>query len=42
MLDEYQGLALGIYAGPVEGVAGDDLYVLGEVSLEGGDFGGFA
>lgn len=42
MLDQHEGLAAGVDVGSVEGVAGDDLDVGGEVGFEGGDFGGFA
>lgn len=42
MFDQDEGLAFGVYAGPVEGVAGHDADVGGEVFLEGGDLWGFA
>lgn len=42
MLDQHEGLAAGVDVGAVEGVAGDDFDVGGEVGFEGGDFRGFA
>ncbi len=41
VLDYDEGLAFGIDAGAVKGVAGDDLDVGGEVRFEGRDLGGF-
>lgn len=41
MLDEHQGLALGIDIGTVEGVAGYDIDIGGQVFLEGLDLGIF-
>lgn len=42
VLDEDEGLADGVDFGAVEGVAGDDFDVGGEVELEGFNLGGFA
>jgi hypothetical protein len=42
VLDQDERLALGVDTGSVEGVAGYDLDVLGEVLFEGCDFWGFA
>lgn len=42
VLDEHEGLVGRVDTGPVEGVAGDDVDVGGEVLLEGGDFGRLA
>jgi hypothetical protein len=42
VLDEDQGLVVGVDGRAVEGVAGDDVDVLGEVALKRLDLGGFA
>lgn len=42
MLDENEGLVGWVDVGAVEGVAGDDGHVGGEVGFEGLDFGGLA
>lgn len=41
VLNDDQGLVLGIDTGAVEGMAGDDVDVRGEMSLESGNLGGF-
>ena len=42
VFDEDERLAFGVDIRPVERVAGYNVDVFGEMSLEGGDFGGFA
>lgn len=42
MLDQYERLAFGVHARPVEGVARDNADIGGEVFLKGCDFWGFA